>query len=156
MAENLFPSGFGDVSLTEEEVNSEETGIIGYRKSVDFSFEKGDLLRNGSNDIMECSPFEAWVQWCQKCCMTPRFQCDAYSTDFGIDLRDVIGASSKSEAESILTSEISEALAADPYGRTDYVKSVEYKWLSEDTVEATITVLGIDQTSATITSTIGL
>lgn len=155
MAENLFPSGFGDIILTEDEVNAEDMTRTGYKKSANFSFEKGDFLRNGSNKIMECTPFDAWVQWCQKCVITPRFQCDAYSTDIGIDLRDVIGSSSKSEAEAILTSEISEALAADPYGRTDYVQSVEYNWISEDTVEATITVLGIEQTSATITAMIG-
>lgn len=151
---NLFPLDFGVNEITEDEVSEEDTRRICYKKNVNFSYEKGDFLRNGSNNIMECSPFEAWVQWCQKVLMTPRFQCDAYSTDIGIDLRDVIAASSKSEAESILTSEISEALAADPYGRTDYVQAVEYDWISEDTVIATVTVLGVYETSANITATI--
>lgn len=156
MAENLFPSGFGTNEITEEEIAEENPPVVGYRKNVSFDYRTGDFLRDGRNNLIECSPFDAWAQWCIKNVQTPRFKCAAYSTDIGIDLSGVIGSSDKKLVESILTAEISECLAADPYGRTDYVKSVKYNWTAPDAVEATATVLGIDQTEITITTTIHL
>lgn len=152
----LFPDTFGTNTITEEEVSAANKTVTGYKKSVYFDFKKGDLLLDGSKKIIECTPFEAWVQWCQKVVQTNRFKCEAYSTDIGIDTSDVIGISSRSEVEDILTSEISEALAADPYGRTDYVESIEYNWIRPDAVEATIHVLGRNQTTATFTTTVSL
>ena len=151
----LFPDTFGENTITEEEVTAAEETFTGYKKSVYFDFVTGDLLRDGSNRIIECTPYEAWAQWCQKVLHTERFKCEAYSTDIGIDTTDVIGAS-RSEAEDILTTEISDALTADPCGRTDYVESVEYNWIRPDTVEATIKVVGIEQTTATFTTIISL
>ena len=152
----LYPDTFGENTITEEEVTAGESAEISYKKSAYFDFRTGDLLLDGGKNIVECTPFEAWVQWCEKVLHTPRFKCDGYSTDIGIDTTDVIGASSRSEAEDILTSEITEALAADPSGRTDYVESVEYNWIKPDAVEVTVSVLGVEHTTATFTTTISL
>ena len=152
----LFPDSFGTNTITEKEVAATNTTAAGYKKSVYFDFNTGDLLLDGAKKIIECTPFEAWVQWCQKTILTARFKHNAYSTDIGIDTSDVIGSASREEVEDILTSEISEALAADPSGRTDYVESIEYNWIQPDAVEAVVKVLGRNQTSATFTTTINL
>ena len=80
--------------------------------------------------------------------------CDAYSDDIGIDIEEVFAADTREAAESILKTEITEALTADPYNRTAYVESITCDWFCPDGVNVSVSVVGYDGTSDTIDATI--
>lgn len=147
MAENLFPE---EEELTEEEIISDDNSNFkdGYKFSTDF-------LLDGNRNIISCTAAESWVQWCKKVLKTPRYKCDAYSDDIGIDIDEVFASKTKEEAESILSTEIEEALTADPYNRTAYVESVNCTWITPDTVYVEVSVVGYDGTAETIDATLG-
>ena len=151
--ENLFPEDM-ETTLDEDELIEEGETVIGYKKGVCFDDITGDLLLDGNGSIVECTPIDAWVQWGTKCIETPRFQCRAYSSDIGIDADEVRNAITREEQESMLYSEISEALSADPYGRTAYVQSIEFDWIASDTVNVSVTVVGIEDVAPEVNATI--
>lgn len=142
MDENLYPDGYEDEIVEDEDV--EEEGPIGYRPGVAFDFETGDFIRDGRNRLLEASGVESWQQWCMNCLQTERYKHLAYSDDFGIEADEVFQAESQEEAESILTRQITEAILADPYGRTAYIDAIDYEWTAPDAIQATMTIVGID------------
>ncbi len=142
MAENLFPPGYESEIITAEELDRES--IIGYRPGLRFDYEKGDFIQDGRKRIQNADGVESWEGWCKACLMTERYQHLAYNTDFGISTAEAFAAESREKAEALLTREISEALAADPYGRTEYVADIEYTWTAPDAVQVVVTVHGID------------
>lgn len=143
MDENLYPEGYEDEIVEDEDVQEEE-GPIGYRPGVAFDFETGDFIRDGRNRLLEASGVESWQQWCMNCLQTERYKHLAYSDDFGIEADEVFQAESQEEAESILTRQITEAILADPYGRTAYIDAIDYEWTAPDAIQATMTIVGID------------
>lgn len=148
--ENLYPEGYEDEIIEDADLDEEEP--IGYRPGVAFAWDPGDFPRDGRNRLTEASGVESWQQWCMNCLQTARYKHLAYSDDFGIDIDEVFSAESQEEAESILTSEITEALQADPYGRTEYVSFVDYEWTAPDSVLATVTVVGIADVTIDVTA----
>ena len=50
----------------------------------------------------------------------------------------------------MLTRQITEALTADPYGRTSYVQDISYEWTAPDAVLADVTIVGIDDVTINI------
>lgn len=153
-AENLFPEDMEASALSEYELINESETVIGYKKSVCFDDVTGDLLLDGNGSVLECTPIDAWIQWCTKCIETPRFQCRAYSSDIGINTDEICAAITREAKESMLYSEISEALSADPYGRTSYVQSIEFDWISSDTVDVSVIVVGIEDVAQEVNATI--
>lgn len=149
MAKNLFPEGY-----SSEVINASELAAnvpAGYRKSTQFSLDTGDFRKNGTHQILPSTGVDAWEDWCKICLMTERYTCLAYNTDFGIETEEAFHAESREKAESILTRQITEALAADPYGRTEYVSEILFDWISADSVIVTVTVEGIDNVTLDIT-----
>ena len=147
---NLYPEGYEEETIDEDDVELDEP--IGYRPGVAFSWDPGDFVRDGRNRLLEASGVESWQQWCMNCLQTQRYKHAAYSADFGIDVDEVFSAESQEEAESILTREITEALQADPYGRTEYVADVDYEWTAPDAVQITATVVGIADVTIDVTA----
>ena len=139
---NLFPEGYENEIITEEDLKSEKG--IGYRNGIAFDYVTGDFQRDGMNKILSSTGIQSWKDWCINCLMTERYKHLAYSTDFGIELESAFNANSREEAENILTRQISEALMADPYKRTSYVSEIKYEWTSPDTVSVDLTIHGID------------
>lgn len=139
--ENLYPDGYEDEIIDDESV--EEEGPIGYRPGVAFDFQTGDFIRDGRHRILEASGVESWQQWCMNCLQTERYKHLAYSDDFGIEIDEVFQAETQEEAESILTRQITEAILADPYGRASYIDSIDYEWTAPDSIQATMTIVGI-------------
>ena len=84
--------------------------------------------------------------------MTERYQHLAYTTDFGIETEEAFAAENREKAEALLTRQITEALKADPYGRTAYVEDVKFFWSTPDAVEVIVTVCGIDRVSIDVTA----
>lgn len=149
MAENLFPE---EEEVLEEEIITEDSDSKPFFPEG-YKFDK-DFQLDGRGNIITCTPAESWVQWCKKVLETPRYQCDAYSDDIGIDTEEIFAADTREAAESILQNEISEALTADPYNRTAYVEEVLCEWISPDSIHVSVSVVGYDGTTETIETNI--
>lgn len=147
---NLFPEGYEDEIITEEDLTSDTP--TGYRNGIAFDYDTGDFKRDGKNRIMDSDGIESWKSWCINCIQTERYAHLAYSSDFGIETAAAMRAKTRAEAESILTREITEALLADPYGRTEYVEDIEFDWTAPDTVVVNATIKGIDDVTIDITA----
>lgn len=150
MAENLFPIGYEDEIITEEDLAFDKP--IGYRNGITFDYQMGDFPRDGMNKLQDSTGIDSWKSWCINCLHTERYKHLAYSTDFGIETEAAMKASNREEAESILTRQITEALMADPYKRTAYVSKVKYDWTAPDSVVAAVTIHGIDDVTIDITA----
>lgn len=142
---NLFPSGYEDEVITEEELTS--GAPIGYRNGIAFDYETGDFKRDGKNKILDSDGIESWKSWCIICIQTERYAHLACPTDVGIETEAAMRAKSREEAESILTREITEAILADPYERTKYVEDIAFDWTAPDTVKVSAVIHGIDDVS---------
>ena len=138
---NLLPEGYEDEIITTEDVESEKP--VGYRNGLSFDYEAGDFCLDGRHKILDSDGIESWKSWCINCIHTERYKHLAYGTDFGIEWEAVFSANSHEEAESILIRQITEALLADPYERTEYVEDVEVKWTAPDAVTVKVVVHGM-------------
>lgn len=138
---NLYPEGYENDVVTPEDVQAKSP--VGYKNGIAFNYETGDFKRDGMNKILDSTGIQSWKDWCINCLQTERYKHLAYSTDFGIELDAAMNASSREEAENILTRQISEALMADPYGRTSFVSDIAYDWEAPDTVAIELTIHGI-------------
>ena len=148
--ENLFPESYEDEVITEEDLASYYP--IGYRNGIAFDYVTGDFKRDGKHRIVDSDGIESWKSWCINCLQTKRYAHLAYSSDFGIDTEAAMRASTREEAESILTREIIEAIMADPYERTEYVEDIEFDWTAPDKLKASVTIHGIDDVTIDITA----
>ena len=149
---NLFPEGYESEVITAEDLEGES--VIGYKLGVAFDYERGDFVLDGMNKMQEYTGIDSWKCWCVNCLSTERYKHLAYSTDFGISTENAMRASTQQEAESILAREISEALLADPYGRTQYVEEITFDWNAPDGVIVRVIVQGIEDVTIDITTTI--
>lgn len=147
---NLFPDGYEEEIITEDDLSSEKP--TGYRNGISFDNLSGDFRRDGMNKIMPSDGIESWKSWCINCLQTERYKHLAYSTDFGIELDAALRARSREEAESILTRQIVEAIMADPYERTADVENITFDWTAPDTVAVDVTIHGIDDVTIDITA----
>lgn len=150
MENNLFPIGYEEESAY---LNQTESGqVIGYRNGISFDNERGDFRRDGGNKLLDSDGIESWKSWCINCMHTERYAHLAYSTDFGIETSAAFRASSRAEAESILTRQITEAILADPYERTEYVEDITFEWTAPDSVVIHATIHGINDVTIDITA----
>lgn len=150
MADNLLPKGYDDEVITAGDLVSRRP--VGYRNGVAFDYGTGDFKRDGKNKLLDSDGIESWKSWCIHCMVTERYKYLAYSTDFGIEFDKVFSASSRAEAENILTRQIHEAILADPYGRCAYIERLEYQWPAPDSVEVHAVLHGIEDITIDITA----
>lgn len=150
MAVNLFPEGYEEEVITAEDL--ETSRPIGYRNGVAFDDRLGDFLRDGMNKMLDSDGIESWKSWCINCLQTQRYNHLAYSSDFGIDTDAAMKATSREEAESILTREISEAIMADPYERTQYIEEITFDWTAPDALVVHVTIHGVEDVTIDITA----
>lgn len=148
--DNLYPEDYEDESIETEDTIDDTP--IGYRPGVAFDWHTGDFIRDGRNRLLEATGVQSWEQWCQNCLQTQRYKHLAYSDDFGIELDEAFAAESREEAESILIRQITEALEADPYGRTSYIDNISFDWSGPDAVKVEVTVVGIADVTIDITT----
>lgn len=147
---NLFPETYESEVIGPEDIAAGTQA--GYLNGVSFDEELGDFRRDGKNKIIDSNGIDSWKSWCVNCIQTERYKHLAYGTDFGIEIDKAMRAESREEAESILTRQITEALMADPYGRTEYVQEVEYDWTEPDSVKIKVTVQGKEDITIDITA----
>ena len=149
---DLFPAGYDTEIVTQEEVT--EKTETGYKESVYFDAISGDFIRDGQYRVKSATGIEAWEQWCQNCLQTERGVYPCYGGTFGINTEEAFKAETREMTESILTREICESLANDPYGRTKYVSDVIFTWTDPTALSVEVTVVGIDNTTIDITTVI--
>lgn len=142
---NLFPTGYENEVIVEADLAGSKT--VGYRNGISFDEQVGDFRRDGKNRMLDSAGVESWESWCINCLQTERYKHLAYSTDFGIELDAVFAATTREEAESILTRQITEALLADPYKRTAYIEDISFDWTAPDAVQVHLIIRGIEQVS---------
>ena len=147
---NLFPEGYEMETLEASDLKN--GSFIGYPNGIAFDEELGDFKRDGKNKMLDSDGIESWKSWCINCLQTERYKHLAYSTDFGIEIEKAMRATSHAEAENLLTREITEALLADPYGRTAYIEELEFDWTAPDTVAVNATIHGISDVTIDITA----
>ena len=132
---NLFP--VFEVPETKLNTAAEEQK---YKKSAYFDFEKGDFVRNGTNNIVEASGREAYKQWCEKVVMTERLTKLAYSHRIGIETDELWSLTDKKAIESAIEATITDALMVN--NKTDYVRDFEFNWDSNNSISVIFTVKG--------------
>lgn len=147
---NLLPTGYETEVITAEDL--ENDGPIGYKNGVSFDYELGDFRRDGKNKILDSDGIESWKSWVINCMQTERYKHLAYGTDFGVEFDKVFAASSREEAESILTRQVTEAILADPYGRTEYIDNIEIIWPYPDSLQLSATLHGIQDVTIDVTA----
>lgn len=150
MATNLFPEGYEEEIITEEDLVTEQP--TGYRNGIAFDNRLGDFLRDGMHKLLDSDGIESWKSWCINCLQTERYKHLAYSSDFGIEIDKAMKASTREEAESILTRQITEAIMADPYKRANYISDITYDWTAPDAVVVSATIHGVDDATIDITA----
>ena len=150
----LFPEGYEEEVVTEEDLADESES--GYKEGVYFDPETGDFVRDGQYRVKSATGLESWEQWCRNCLMTERGAYACYGDTFGIATYEAFKAETREKAESILTREICESLQNDPYGRTSYVSDVAYEWVNSDSLNVTVTVVGIDSTTIDLSITLDI
>lgn len=151
MSYNLMPVSYeSERDLMAETLTDEIT--VRYPNGIAFDYKYGDFQRDGKNKLLDSSGIESWKSWCINCLQTERYKHLAYSSDFGIEMDAVFRATSREEAESILTREITEAIMADPYERAKYVSEIEFTWEAPDAVIVDVTIQGIDDASIDVTA----
>ena len=140
--------------VTQEEITA--TTESGYRESIFFDPETGDFVRDGQYRVKSATGIEAWDQWCRNCLLTEKGVYPCYSDTFGIATYEAFKAETREKAESILTREICEGLANDPYGRTSYVSDIEFTWHDSDALSVDVTVVGIEDVTIDITAVLDI
>lgn len=150
---NLFPEKLTDMDILADEIEETEE-ITGYRVAPYFDSKSGDFLLDGSGQVLTADEVTAYIQWCENVISTDRYNHGAYTDDIGIDYNEIFAAANKEEAELIIESEISEALACDPYKRTKFVQNVVFDWTGPDEVMVSVEIVAFDNELVTVNTTI--
>ncbi|NWL89559.1 DUF2634 domain-containing protein [Paenibacillus sp. 79R4] len=123
---NLFPDDAeGDWTEAQAEEESSEEGPFG--RSWRFDFTTGDFVMTPTRKVAAADETAAWVMWCQKAILTPRYRHLIYSRNHGEEFDNLIG---KGYSRAIIESEIqrivTETLTVDP--RTATVDGFAFAW----------------------------
>lgn len=114
-----------------------------------FNLETGEFVLNGKRQPIYGSGHDAWVLWCTKIILTQRWAHLAYGDDVGVEFEQAFAQPDRLAQESAVERTITEALLADPAGRTKQVNNICFRW-SADKLEITCQVQGHDGNSASI------
>lgn len=149
MDDNLFPEEMEDLGdIAEDE---DEEIVTGYKKAPYFDSVTGDFVTDGHGKVITADGVTAWAHWCENILSTDRYNHEAYTDDIGIDYEEIFKTTEgREEIETLLETEISDALLCDPYGRTKYVQAIEFDWIDSDSVNVSIEVVGMDNELVTI------
>jgi hypothetical protein len=124
-----------------------------YLPAPHFDLESGDFIFNGARQPVYGSGYDAWVLWCHKSVMTQRWAYYGYSGNIGIEATEAFNEPDRQAQESAFERTVTEALLADPMGRTQQVRDFLFRW-NGDSLHISCNVIGIDGNSAAIDATI--
>lgn len=111
-----------------------------YKRTMKWDPMSGDFVRDGSNNIMECSGEEGFMIWCLKAAMTERYACLAYPDEIGVEMEEAADDADAGIVESQVERTITEALEANP--RTEYVGDFDFAW-DGNSIHCTFNVKGV-------------
>ena len=149
MDNNLFPEDIEELEDVEE-LAEDADEIIGYKPAPYFDSNSGEFLFDGNGQIITADGVEAWKQWCENIIATDRYNRASYTDDIGIDYTEIFKAGTHEEVETMLETEIAEALECDPYGRTQFVQNITFEWISSTELAVCVEVVGLDNEIVTI------
>jgi len=141
---NLFPV-FDVPATLAEDIQQ----IHRYRPVPSFDIERGDFVFDGANRPIYGSGYDAWILWCTKTVLTQRWAYYGYSSNAGIEAEEAFTQPDRQAAQSYFERTITEALLADPMGRTQSVRNFRFSWLA-DSLQIACEVTGADGNSATV------
>lgn len=144
MANNLFPV-FDVPSTLAEEADTQER----YPPAPMWDVETGDFIKDGAGHPLYGSGYDAWVLWCTKSILTQRWAHSGYSANEGIEAEQAFQEPDRQAAESAFERTITEALLADPMGRTAQVRDFEFSW-EADSLWISCVIVGTDGDTASI------
>jgi hypothetical protein len=148
MAQNLFPV-FDVPSALAEDAPVRQI----YRPSPLFDFVNGEFVTNGARQPIYGSGHDAWVLWCIKTILTQRWAHYGYSSNSGIEAEEAFVQPDRQAVQSYFERTITEALLADPMGRTRIARNFQFRWVA-DSLHITCEVYGADGNTAAITATL--
>lgn len=122
----------------EEVIQIDVPDLPFMRKGDKIEVEAGNLIGD-----------DAWVLWCIKTIMTQRWAHLGYSNNAGIEAIEAFRQPDRKAQESAFTRTITEALLADPMGRTRQVRNFQYDWHA-DSLNITCEIFGAAGNSAVI------
>lgn len=135
------PSNLADtVAVTEK-----------YLPSPLFDVATGEFAVDGSGKMLYGTGYDAWVLWCTKAVSTQRWAHLAYHSWTGVEAEEAFREPDRGAQELALIRTITEALLADPKGRTVRVYEFACEWLG-DWVSVSFRVLGANGDTASIQS----
>ena len=148
MAQDLFPVFDIPGTITEDEQEAQK-----FLPAPLWDFETGDFVMNGSRQMIYGSGHDAWILWCTKTIQTQRWAYMAYSSNTGIEAAEAFREPDRRAQESAIERTITEALLADPMGRTQQVRDFQFSWLA-DSVNISCDIYGVEGNSASIQTAI--
>ena len=144
MANNLFPVFDVPSELAESVVQRRQ-----YCPAPLWDVESGDFVLNGARQPIYGSGYDAWVLWCTKTVLTQRWAYYGYTGNAGIEADEAFGEPDRAAQQSAFRRTITEALLADPMGRTQQVRDFRFDWHG-DSLFISCLVFGSDGNSATV------
>ncbi len=121
---NLFP--IETIPAPSENQSSQ----IKFGRSWRFDFEKGDFITTPTGKVATADELEAYIQWCQKALLTPRYRHLIYTRNYGSEFEDLIGRGLPREViESEIKRMATEALMVNP--RTAEVGNFVFDWQND-------------------------
>ena len=141
---SLFPV-FDVPSTLAEDIENRER----YAPAPLWDVERGDFVTDGANRTIYSSGYDAWVLWCTKSILTQRWAHASYGDSIGVETEQALGESDRKAAESALERTVTEALLADPVGRTVQVRDFTFRW-EADSLWIECAVFGRDGNTASI------
>lgn len=124
MNDNTFP-GFdtSDIDIDEDSIEEELHELC----APVFDYKAAQTVINPIGQAVIGDAVDAYQFWVAKCLQTERFKYRAYSSDFGVEIEEIIQADYPRDiAESEIQRTITEALQVDD--RTVNVDEFEFEW----------------------------
>lgn len=144
MSNNLFPV-FDVPSALAREAETQNK----YPPAPMWDVETGDFITDGAGKLLYGSGKDAWVLWCTKAILTQRWAHLGYNANEGIEAEEAFGEPDRKAAESTFERTITEALLADPMGRTTQVRDFVFTW-EADSLWIECVAVGTDGDTASI------
>ena len=126
-----MPSLFPTEEVEGKPLFSEgRTPPVKFGRSWRFDFERGEFLQAPTGRVIRSANAIAWVEWCQKAVMTPRYRHLVYTRLYGQEYEDLIARQLTRGANELEIKRITEeCLKVDP--RTSSVDKFNFEWAGD-------------------------
>ena len=128
--------------------------VARYGISPYFDFDAGDIELDGAGRVQMADARESWLMWCVKSVLTERGAYMAYSDNIGTDMRWALEQGEREAQQEAMINAITDALLADPAGRTLAVNGFGFTW-SEDSVRVSFALTGADGYQGSVEAGLG-